>query len=50
MRIQQPKKPETSTKLDFLFKRANILSKKATRKICSKIKKKQPFETKLDQN
>ena len=30
MRIQQPKKPETRTKVEFLFERANILSKKAS--------------------
>ena len=33
VKIQQPKKPETRTKVDFLFERANILSKKPARKI-----------------
>ena len=31
--VKQPKKPETSTKVDFLFERANILSKKPASKI-----------------
>ena len=30
---RQPKKPETRTKVDFLFERANILSKKRARRI-----------------
>ena len=46
MKIQQPKKPEIRTKVDFLFERANILSKKPARKIGQKIKKKQTFEDK----
>ena len=33
VKIQQPKKPETRTEVDFLFERANILSKKPARKI-----------------
>ena len=33
VKIQQPKKPETRTKVDFLVERANILSKKPARKI-----------------
>ena len=33
MKIQQPKKPETGTKVDFLFERTNILSKKPACKI-----------------
>ena len=33
VKIQQLKKPETRTKVDFLFERANILSKKPARKI-----------------
>ena len=37
------KKPETRTKVDFLFERANILSKKRVRKIDSKMKKKTIF-------
>ena len=39
MEIQQPKKPETRTKVNFLFDRANISSKKPAHKIGSKIKK-----------
>ena len=46
MKIQQPKKPEIRTKVDFLFERANILSKKPARKIGQKIKKKPTFEDK----
>ena len=46
MKIQQAKKPETKTKVDFLFERANILSKKPARKIGSKIKKKPTFRDK----
>ena len=33
VKIQQPKKPEKRTKVDFLFERANILSEKPARKI-----------------
>ena len=44
VKIQHPKKPETRTKVDFLYERANILSKKLSRKIRSKIKKKPIFE------
>ena len=40
MEIQQP---ETRTKVNFLFDRANILSKKPAHKIGSKIKKKPTF-------
>ena len=46
MKIQQPKKPETRTKVDFLLEKANILSKKPAHKIGQKIKKKQTFEDK----
>ena len=46
MKIQQPKKPEIMTKVDFLFERANILSKKPARKIGQKIKRKPTFEDK----
>ena len=46
MKIQQPKKPEIRTKVDFLFERANILLKKQARKIGQKIKKKPTFEDK----
>ena len=46
MKIQQPKKPETRTKMGFLFERANILSKKPARKIGKKIEKKPTFEDK----
>ena len=42
MEIQQPKKPET-TKVFFLFDRANIFSKKPPHKIGSKIKKRPTF-------
>ena len=47
MKIQQSKKPETGTKVDFLFERAKILSKKPARKIGQKFKKKPTFEDKL---
>ena len=47
MKIQLPKKPETRTKVDFLLERANILSKKPTRKIGSDVKKKPTFWDKL---
>ena len=47
MKIQQPQKPQTRTKVDVLFERANILSKKPARKIGSKIKKKPTFLGKL---
>ena len=43
MKIQQQKKPGTRTKVDFLFERANILSKNPARKIASKIKKRLSF-------
>ena len=43
MKLQQPKKPEKKTKMDFLSERANILSKKEGCTICSKIKKKLTF-------
>ena len=33
MKIQQPKKPETWTKVGFLSERANILSKTPAQKI-----------------
>ena len=46
VKIQQPKKPETRTKVDFFFERANILSKKPARKIGYNIKKKPTFEDK----
>ena len=47
MKIQQLKKPEIRTKVDFLFERVNILSKKPARKIGKKkIKKKPTFEDK----
>ena len=50
MTIQQPKKPETRTKVDFLFERANILSKKPARKIGKKLRKSQLLRTSLDPN
>ena len=43
VKMRQPKKPETKTKVDFLFERANILSKEPIRKIDSNIKKKPTF-------
>ena len=43
VKIQWPKKPETRTKVDFLFERANIFSRKLDRTICSAIKKKITF-------
>ena len=43
VKIQLPKKPETRTKVDFLFERANILSKKSAHEIGSKMKKKPTF-------
>ena len=39
VKIQQSKKPEGRTKVEFLFERANILSKEPARKIGSKIEK-----------
>ena len=50
MEKQHQKKPETRTEVDFLFERANILSKKPARKIGSKIKKIPTFETNLNLN
>ena len=51
MKLQWPKMPETRTKVEFLFEKANILSKKPARKIGSKSKKKPiTFETMLDPN
>ena len=44
------KKPETRTKVDFLFERANILSETPVRQIGTKSKKNQLFETNLDTN
>ena len=43
MKIQQPKEREKRTKADFLFERANILSKQSAVKIGSNIKKKPTF-------
>ena len=43
-------KADTNTKADFLFERANVLSKKPARKISEKIKKNQLFETNLHPN
>ena len=37
------KKPETRTKVDFLFERANIVSKKPARRIGSKTKEKATY-------
>ena len=41
--MQQQKQPETRTKVDFLFLRADIWCRKPGRTICSKIKKKPTF-------
>ena len=49
MEKQQPKKLETRTEVDSLFLRANILSEKPARKISSKSKESQLFETTLIQ-
>ena len=43
MKVKQPKKPETRTKVDFLIERANILSEGPAPKIGSKMKKKASF-------
>ena len=47
LKIQQPKQPETRTKVDFLFERApekaNILSNKTACKVGSKSKQKPTF-------
>ena len=48
VKIKQPKKPETRTKVDFLFKRVNILSKSQLVKLIKKLSKSQLFETNLD--
>ena len=39
VKIQLSEKPETRTKVGFLFERANNLSKTSARKIVSRIKK-----------
>ena len=44
------KKPETRINVDFLFERAIILPRKPARKIGSKLRKSQLFETNLDPN
>ena len=41
VKIQQPKKPETRTKVDFLLERANILSKNPDCKTGQKVRKSQ---------
>ena len=43
VKIQQPNKLDTRTKVDFLFERANILSKKSAHEIGSEMKKKPTF-------
>ena len=50
VKIQQPKKPETRTKVDFLFERANILSKSQLVKLAKKLRKSQLLGTNLDPN
>ena len=50
MKIQRPKKPETRTKLDFLFEKANILSKSQLVKLAQKVRKSQLLETNIDLN
>ena len=37
-KMQQQKMPETWTMVDFLFEKANILSKRPASKICSHVK------------
>ena len=50
VKTQQRKKSETKTKVDFLFKRANILSKTLARKIIApKVRKRQFFRQTLIQ-
>ena len=44
------KKPETRPKVDFLFERANILSKSQLVTLAEKLRKNQLFETNLDIN
>ena len=46
VKIPQPKKPDTRTKVDPLFEKANFLSTKPARKIGSKIEKKPTFRDK----
>ena len=48
--IQRPAKPETRTKVDFLFERANILSKSQLVTLAQKLRKSQLFETNFDLN
>ena len=43
VKIEQSKKLESGTKVDFLFERANILSKRPAGKIGSKIRRKPTF-------
>ena len=50
MKIQQPKKPATRTKVDFLFERANSLSKSQLVKFAKKLRKSQLLKTNLDPN
>ena len=50
VKIQHPEKPQTRTKWISCLKRASILSEKPARKIGSKSKKNQLFETSLDPN
>ena len=50
MKIQQSKKPETRTKVDFLFERANILSEGQLVELAQKVGKSHLSETILDAN
>ena len=48
MKMQQPKKPETRTKVDFLFERATFCQKSQLVKLAQKLRKSQPLETNPD--
>ena len=48
MEIKQPKKPEIRTKVDFLFEKANIVSKSQLANLAENSRKSQLFETNID--
>ena len=50
MKIQEPKKPETKTKVDFLFERAKFCQKSKLVKLVKKLRKSQLLRTNLDPN
>ena len=50
MKIKQPKKARSRTKVDFLFERANILSKSHIIKLTKKLRKSELLRTNLDIN